>query len=42
MSSESNLLQIIFALRSASGLTSLLNSRQKQGNKNGNDCDDNQ
>jgi hypothetical protein len=42
VSGESNLLQIVFALRSTSGLTGLLNSWQKQGDENGNDCNDNQ
>ncbi len=37
MKSQTNLLEIVFALRPASGLASLLNCWQQQGNQN---CDD--
>ena len=40
--SQTNLLQIVLALRPASRLTSLLNSRQQQRHQNGNDRDHHQ
>jgi hypothetical protein len=36
---ESNLLEIVFALRTAGGFASLLDSRQQQRDKDRNDCD---
>jgi hypothetical protein len=36
---ESNLLEIVFALRAAGGFASLLDSRQQQRDKDRNDCD---
>jgi hypothetical protein len=39
---KTNLFQLIFALRAASGLTSLLNCREQQGDQHRNDGDDDQ
>ena len=39
---QADLLEIVFALRAASGLASLLNGRQEQGNQDGDDRDHHQ